>query len=61
MGSVIRMFQRDVDRRRPDAPSGNAREICYRYPADEEISEVSCGPEPHVTAPKPSPDRRRAS
>lgn len=62
MGSVIRLF--DSDRQNPPRRAPRTRgvvEICYRYPAHQEIAEVSCGPDRREPAPKRSRERRRAS
>ena len=58
MGSVISIFSTGhAPQRRLPALQREEREICYRYPAVDELSEVSCGPEPRGTM---SPRTREA-
>jgi hypothetical protein len=49
MGSVISFFSAGhAARRRPASVPREAREIRFRYPSEDELSEVSCRPEPRA-------------
>jgi hypothetical protein len=48
MGSVVRMFatRERIEGRDVVLVHADASEECFRYPAEDVISEVSCGPAP---------------